>query len=290
MPNRVFNESKLQNIKSSTGQKKRKEEEPENNQRIKRTPHPISNANQLSKKRSTSSNHQVPSNSAPIPDIISLLRKLADGYYQLYNYNCLEAVEEFKKLPENHLKTGWVLTNMGKAYMEVVRYQDAVAFYEEAFKREPYRMEGIEHYSSCLWHLKKHTDLCYLAHQSLDKSLFIPEAWIAVGNCFSLQKEHEQALKFFMRAIQLNPHNPYAYSLCGHENVYNEDFAKAKKMFEQALNLDARHYSAWWGQGNIAYKQERYERAQDNFKKAISINPKNPVLYSFMGMTLDAKR
>lgn len=58
-----------------------------------------------------------------------------------------------------------------------------------------------------------------------------------------------------MRAIQLNPHNPYAYSLCGHENVYNEDFAKAKKMFEQALNLDARHYSAWWGQGNIAYKQ-----------------------------------
>ena len=58
-----------------------------------------------------------------------------------------------------------------------------------------------------------------------------------------------------MRAIQLNPQNPYAYSLCGHENVYNEDFSKAKKMFEQALNLDTRHYSAWWGQGNIAYKQ-----------------------------------
>ena len=61
-------------------------------------------------------------------------------------------------------------------------------------------------------------------------------------------------------------------------------------MFEQALNLDVRHYSAWWGQGNIAYKQERYERAQDNFKRAIGINPKNPVLYSFMGMTLAAKR
>ena len=78
--------------------------------------------------------------------------------------------------------------------------------------------------------------------------------------------------------------------MCGHEYVYNEDFARAKKMFEQALNLDVRHYSAWWGQGNIAYKQERYERAYEYFKKALDINPKNPVLYSFMGMTLTAKR
>ena len=76
-------------------------------------------------------------------DIISLLKKLADGYYHLYNYNCLEAIEEFKKLPSNHLNTGWVLTNMGRAYMEVVRYQDAAALYEQAFKLEPYRMEGI---------------------------------------------------------------------------------------------------------------------------------------------------
>lgn len=53
----------------------------------------------------------------------------------------------------------------------------------------------------------------------------------------------------------MNPYNPYAYSLCGHEHVYNEDFPKAKKMFEQAINLDPRHYSAWWGQGNIAFKQ-----------------------------------
>lgn len=61
-------------------------------------------------------------------------------------------------------------------------------------------------------------------------------------------------------------------------------------MFDQAINLDSRHYSAWWGQGNIAYKQEKYEKACDFFKKAIEINPKNPVLYSFMGMTLAAKR
>ena len=67
----------------------------------------------------------------------------------------MEAVEEFKKLPQNHLQTGWVQTNIGRAYMEIVRYQEAAHHYEQAFKYEPHRTEGIEHYSSCLWHLKK---------------------------------------------------------------------------------------------------------------------------------------
>jgi anaphase-promoting complex subunit 3 len=49
-------------------------------------------------------------------------------------------------------------------------------------------LEGVDYYSSCLWHLKKHVELCYLAHQSLEKSVYAQESWIAVGNCFSLQK------------------------------------------------------------------------------------------------------
>ena len=32
-----------------------------------------------------------------------------------------------------------------------------------------------------------------------------PESWCVVGNCFSLQKEHETAMRFFKRAIQLDP-------------------------------------------------------------------------------------
>lgn len=71
---------------------------------------------------------------------MSLLKKLADGYYHLNNYNCLEAIEEFKKLPPQHFNTGWVLTNVGKAYMEIVRYPDAAHYYEQAFKCEPYRV------------------------------------------------------------------------------------------------------------------------------------------------------
>ena len=60
---------------------------------------------------------------------MSLLRKFGEGYHLLCMYHCLEAIDEFKKLPENQLKTGWVQTTIGRAYIEIVRYQDAAHHY-----------------------------------------------------------------------------------------------------------------------------------------------------------------
>lgn len=40
-----------------------------------------------------------------------------------------------------------------------------------------------------------------------------------MGNCYSLQKDHETALKNFQRAVQLNSKFTYAHTLCGHEYV-----------------------------------------------------------------------
>lgn len=225
-----------------------------------------------------------------IKDLTTLLKKLAEPFYHMSCYLCQQAIDQFLKLPTSQLNTGWVLSNIGRCYMECIKYQEAEKFFAEALRIEPHRLEGIEYYSSCLWHLKKQVELCTLAHDALDKSRFAPEAWIAVGNCFSLQKEHENALKFFNRAIQLNPQNAYAHSLCGHEYVYNEDFQNARKYFEISLTFDIRHYNAWWGLGNINFKQEKYEKAVENFQRAITINANCPILYSYLGMTLASMR
>jgi len=47
--------------------------------------------------------------------------------------------------------------------MEIVKYSEAEKYFSEALRIEPYRLEGIEYYSSCLWHLKKQVELCYLS-------------------------------------------------------------------------------------------------------------------------------
>ena len=96
--------------------------------------------------------------------------------------------------------------------------------YERMMKMEPHRLEGLEYLSTCYWHLKKQVELCFLSNYALERSLFVPETWCVVGNCYALQREHETALKFFHRAIQLNWNFAYAHTLSGHELVQNEDF------------------------------------------------------------------
>lgn len=56
-------------------------------------------------------------------------------------------------------------------------------------------------YSTTLWHLRKEFELSYLAQEIVEFDKLSPETWCVVGNCFSLQNEHESAIKFFQRVF-----------------------------------------------------------------------------------------
>ena len=61
----------------------------------------------------------------------------------------------------------------------------------------------MEYYSTALWHLQKEVQLSALAQDLVEEDRESPQAWCTTGNCFSLQKEHEAAIRFFSRAIQV---------------------------------------------------------------------------------------
>lgn len=110
---------------------------------------------------------------------------------------------------------------------------------------EPFRLWDMEIYSTLLWHLQKNVQLSFLAQELLGIDARSPQAWIAIGNCFSLQKERGQALTCFRRAMQLDPGCAYAYALSGHETL-DDNIEVAVAHFQAALRADPRHYSAWY--------------------------------------------
>lgn len=123
-------------------------------------------------------------------------------------------------------------------------FKQAERFFAAARNLEPFRLWDMEVYSTTLWHLQRNVQLSFLAQELLSIDSRSPQAWIAVGNCFSLQKERAQALTCFRRAAQLDPSCAYAYTLSGHEST-EEDLDKAITFFQSALRADPRHYNAW---------------------------------------------
>jgi anaphase-promoting complex subunit 3 len=189
-------------------------------------------------------------------------------------------------LPRCHFESGWVKHALGKAYFEMCEYKPAYIAFKDMVRLEPFRIEGIDILSTTLYHLRKDKDLSSLAQQVVEVDKLSPEAWCVVGNCFGLQKETDTAIKFFERALQIDPSFTYAHTLCGHEMLSNEDLEKATKSYESALRYDGRHYNALFGLGTIAHRKENYKEAEHHFRKAISINPVSSKLQGHLGMTL----
>lgn len=132
----------------------------------------------------------------------------------------------YQQLPRAQYRTGWVLAQVGRCHFEVAEYGASIAAYKAVRELDPARLQGMEYYSTALWHTKQEMQLSYLAQEVVREDRLAPEAWIVVGNCFSLQKEHSMALKFFERASQVDARCAYAYTLAAHEHKATEDFDK----------------------------------------------------------------
>lgn len=225
-----------------------------------------------------------------LQDILQISFKCGAAYQHLCHYRCDEALKTFQLLPIAHQNTPWVLHQQGKAYLEKGDFISAQRCLERLHRLDPSRMPGMELLSTVYWQLRKEIDLANLAQRALDWDFEAPEAHCIAGNCFSLQKDHETALVFFKRSLQIDPDFTYTHTLSGYEYMANEDFDKAISCFREALRTDEGHYNAWYGLGSIYHRQEKYDLAEYHFKKAVEIHPTSSVLRCNLGMAQNANR
>ncbi|XP_057436249.1 cell division cycle protein 27 homolog B isoform X2 [Lotus japonicus] len=221
-------------------------------------------------------------------EILTLLRVFGEGFRLACLYRCQDALDTYLKLPHKHYNTGWVLSLVGRLHFELVDYLEADRAFGLARQIMPYSLEGMDVYSTVLYLLKEDMKLSYLAQELISTDRLAPQSWCAMGNCYSLQKDHETALKNFQRAVQLNPRFAYAHTLCGHEYVALEDYENGIKCYQSALRVDARHYNAWYGLGMIYLRQEKFEFSEHHFRMAFQINPRSSVIMSYLGTALHA--
>ncbi|KAI9645704.1 anaphase-promoting complex subunit cdc27 [Ciborinia camelliae] len=221
--------------------------------------------------------------------LLDLFKKFGTGYSLLAKFQSQQALETFSTLSTQQQDTPWVLSQMGRAHYEQASYAEAETLYKRIRQIAPTRFEDMEIYSTVLWHLKRETDLAFLAHELVDSSWQSPEAWCALGNSWSLMRDHEQALRCFKRATQLKPKFAYAFTLQGHEHVMNEEYDKALTSYRHAMAVDRRHYNAYYGVGKVYEKMGNYDKAFIHFEAASKINPTNAVLLGLMGSVVDKK-
>lgn len=220
--------------------------------------------------------------------IYELMRIFARATRSMARYECSQVIQELEQLPQEQQNSPSVLALIARAHYEMVDYAKAERVFQAVRNLEPYRIWDMEVYSTLLWHLRRNVQLSFLAQELLAIDARSPEAWIAAGNCFSLQKERNQALTCFRRAAQLDPVCAYAYTLSGHETV-DEDMQKAITYYQSAVRADPRHYNAWYGLGTCYLQMNKLRLAEYHYRRASDIHPANAVLLGCVGMCVERR-
>ncbi|GLB35381.1 putative anaphase-promoting complex, cyclosome, subunit 3 [Lyophyllum shimeji] len=220
--------------------------------------------------------------------LYNLTRKYASATRALATYDCQTCLRELEQLPHAFQSSPWVLAMVGRAHYEKQDFASAERAFKAVRVLEPHRLWDMEVYSTLLWHLQRNVELSFLAQELLNINPQSSQAWIAVGNLFSLQKDRSQALTCFRRAAQLDPTCAYAYTLSGHESI-DEDVDKAINFFQSALRADRRHYNAWYGLGTCYLRMSKIRLAEYHYRKAVEIHPNNAVLLGCVGMAVERR-
>jgi anaphase-promoting complex subunit 3 len=219
--------------------------------------------------------------------IVHLFRTLTEAYKMFCSYQFQAALHWFGQLPNCQKETPWAIGKLGRTYFEMVDYRTAETYFKHLRTIARCRIEDMEYYSTLLWHLKKDVELSFLSHELLGIDRNSWQAWCALGNSFSVQKDTDQALQCFHRAIQLAPECPYAYTLQGHEHCENDAYEKAQESFRLAIRANNRHYNAWYGLGMVFHRLGNLDLAEHHYLKASTINPSNAVVICCIGGILE---
>ncbi len=86
--------------------------------------------------------------------------------------------------------------------------------------------------------------------------------------------------KYYLRALQENPHDPYSLMGLGQIAVEQGADEEALRYFEKLIAVNSRPVGALTAAANIYRKRKSFEKAMELYEKALDLEPKNPYALS----------
>lgn len=142
-----------------------------------------------------------------------------------------------------------MLAQAAVANYNMREFDEAQQSFERLLQADPHRLENMDTYSNILYVKECKTALSYLAHIAVQNDKYRPETCCIIGNYYSLKGQHEKAVLYFRRALQLNRQYLSAWTLMGHEYVEMRNTPAAIEAYRHAVDIYERDYRAWYGLG-----------------------------------------
>ncbi|AFZ24473.1 tetratricopeptide repeat protein,tetratricopeptide repeat protein,protein kinase family protein [Cylindrospermum stagnale PCC 7417] len=183
------------------------------------------------------------------------------------------------------------LYKQGNTFLELQRYQDALAVYEKAVNLKPNYVQGWNGQGKALFELKKYPE----ALAAYDKAIQIQpdylEAWSGRGFSLANLQRYSEAIASFDRAIQLKNDYPEVWNAKGDAFRNLNQYDNAIKSYEKAIEFQPEYYEAWYKKGLALHNLKQYDEAVIAFNKVVELKPDyNSAWYSLGNALVNLNR
>ena len=152
-----------------------------------------------------------------------------------------------------------------KGYIHTMfeNYKDAEICFAKARKIDPDFARAWRNHGYVLYCIEKDRQLKNgLDPDEIDENAKEKEKLDKVLGC---------VIEYLNKAIELDPHDPYAWHYRAHVHFRKKEYDNAIRDFDKAIQIRFSFYDAWYGKGMVLDAKEQYEEAVKCFDQAIKL-------------------
>ncbi|KAJ2347221.1 anaphase-promoting complex component apc8 [Coemansia sp. RSA 2618] len=182
----------------------------------------------------------------------------------------------------------FVLGLLAVRHYSMREFEEAGRLFAQLQRTDPYKLELSDIHSNILYVMEDRARLGELAHRCAALDRFRPETCCVIGNYYSLRREHEKAVGYFQRALQLDNKYLAAWTLMGHEFIEMKNTAAAVDAYRHAVDVDSRDYRAWYGLGQTYEMLNMAHYACSYYKQAAALRPYDSRMWCALGSCFES--
>ena len=177
----------------------------------------------------------------------------------------------------------FLLTQQALFYYHSKDFETSSSIFQELLVADPYRLDGLDHYSNILYVMTDRPKLAFLAHLATSVDKFRAETCCVVGNYYSLCSHHEKAVMYFRRALTLDRSFLSAWTLMGHEYIELKNTHAAIESYRRAVDVNRKDYRAWYGLGQAYEVLDMGFYALFYYQRAAGLRPYDAKMWQAVG-------
>jgi tetratricopeptide (TPR) repeat protein len=189
--------------------------------------------------------------------------------------DCFEKSNNISKISKIPQSQSYALINEGESYYRLGKYVNSKTCYEKALKASKeaceinprdshsWTFQGISLFRLG-WYEKSSRCFDKVTEQINDE---FDLAYYLKGYNLDYSGNHEEAIKYYEKAIDLNPNDADYWTSKGATLYDLKDYNKALQCFEKALELDPSYDIAYLKIGECKYQDHKYSEALEYYKK-----------------------